>query len=146
VAGDEQLHGEVSLRLARVQQRYTASRRAIVEALVAAGRPLTVPEILTAKTAVPMSSAYRNVTVLTEAGALRRVAGADDHGRVELAEDLAGHHHHFMCNACGAVLDVHVTPKLERALAEAAKAVADLEGVEVTDHQLDLVGRCAACR
>jgi Fe2+ or Zn2+ uptake regulation protein len=146
MAADDHLHGEVSIRLARLQQRYTASRRAIVEALVDAGRPLTVPEILAAKGDVPMSSAYRNVTVLTEAGALRRVAGSDDHGRVELAEDLAGHHHHFMCTGCGAVLDVHVTPKLESALAEAAKAVAELEGVEVTDHSLDLVGRCADCK
>jgi len=64
---DEQLHGEVSLRLARLQQRYTPSRRAIVEALADAGRPLTVPEILAVKGDVPMSSAYRNVTVLTEA-------------------------------------------------------------------------------
>lgn len=140
------VHREAAVRVARLGQRYTTSRRSLVEAIVAAERPMTVPEVVAATHDVPTSSAYRNITVLHEAGVLRRVAGSGDHGHFELAEDLVGHHHHFLCGQCGSVADVAVSPELERALAEAAQAVADEQGVEVTDHSFDLMGRCATCR
>jgi Fe2+ or Zn2+ uptake regulation protein len=140
------LHPEVAVRLARVEQRYTASRRALVETLAAAGRPLSIPEILAATPAIPQSSAYRNVTALIDAKALRRVAGSDDHGRFELAEDLAGHHHHLICESCGQVVDVAASPRLERALAEAARVAEEETGFTVDDHRMDLVGTCRNCR
>jgi Fe2+ or Zn2+ uptake regulation protein len=140
------LHPEVAVRLARVEQRYTASRRALVETLAAAGRPLSIPEILAATPAIPQSSAYRNVTALIDAKALRRVAGSDDHGRFELAEDLAGHHHHLICESCGQVVDVAASPRLERALAEAARVAEEETGFTVDDHRMDLVGTCRDCR
>lgn len=140
------IHDAVDLRLAGTDQRYTASRRALIDTLSAAGRPLTIPEILDLAPEVPQSSAYRNVTALIEAGVVRRVAGTDDHGRFELAEELSSHHHHLVCSACGRVEDVHPSPRLERALAEAARAVAEEQGYLVTDHRLDLVGRCPDCR
>ncbi len=142
----EGLHLEVSVRLAQVDQRYTASRRALVETLAAAGRPLSIPEILAANPSVPQSSAYRNLTVMIDAKALRRVAGSDDHGRFELAEDLAGHHHHLICGRCGQILDIGSSPRLERALAEAARVAEEETGFSVDDHRMDLVGTCRACR
>lgn len=143
--GDE-LHREVQARLAHVDQRYTSSRRALVATLAKAGRPLSVPEILAAAPSIPQSSAYRNVTALIEANAVRRVAGTDDHGRFELAEDLAGHHHHLICDTCGQVLDVAASPRLEKALAEAARVAEEDTGFEVDDHRMDLVGTCKRCR
>jgi Fur family ferric uptake transcriptional regulator len=140
------VHEGVSLRLASVDQRYTHLRRILVETLASAGRPLTVPEILAAAPGLPQSSAYRNMTALIDVGVVRRVAGSDDHGRFELAEELSGHHHHFVCANCGKVEDVHPSPTLERALGEAARAVAQEQGYEVTAHQLDLVGLCPTCR
>lgn len=140
------VHREAAVRVARLGQRYTTSRRSLVQAIMAAERPMTVPEVVAAAHGVPTSSAYRNITVLHDAGVLRRVAGSGDHGHFELAEDLVGHHHHFLCGRCGSVADVPVSPKLERALAEAAQAVAEEQGVEITDHTFDLVGRCAGCR
>jgi Fe2+ or Zn2+ uptake regulation protein len=143
----EGLDPEVAVRLARVDQRYTASRRALVEVLAAAGRPLSVPEILAATPTIPQSSAYRNVTALIEAKVVRRVAGGDDHGRFELAEDLAGHHHHHLiCDTCGQVLDIAASPRLERALAEAARLAEEDTGFCVGDHRMDLVGTCRRCR
>jgi len=119
-----------------------------VDALRAAGRPVAVPEILGAATGVPQSSAYRNLTVLCEAGVARRVAGTDDVGRFELAEDLSGnhHHHHLMCQSCGLVTDVWSSPALERSLAEAARVASAETGFEVSAHRIDLVGRCPGCR
>jgi Fe2+ or Zn2+ uptake regulation protein len=140
------LHPEVAVRLAQVEQRYTPSRRALVETLAAAGRPLNIPEILAANPSVPQSSAYRNITALVDAKALRRVAGNDDHGRFELAEDLAGHHHHLICATCGRILDIGTSPRLERALAEAGRVAEEETGFSVDDHRMDLVGTCRECR
>lgn len=140
------LHDTVALRLARLDQRYTRLRQALVGTLSGAGRPLTIPEVLAAHPELPQSSAYRNMTALIEAGIVRRVAGNDDHGRFELAEELSGHHHHLVCATCGKVDDVAPSPRLERALAEAARAAAEEQGYAVTDHRFDLVGVCPACR
>lgn len=140
------LHPEIAMRLARVDQRYTPSRRALIETLAAAGRPLNIPEILAANPSVPQSSAYRNITALIDAKALRRVAGTDDHGRFELAEDLAGHHHHLICGTCGQIVDIGASPRLERALAEAARVAEEETGFSVDDHRMDLVGTCGQCR
>ena len=142
------IHTEAATRLAALDQRYTRGRRAIVDALQTAARPLTVPEILDAGVgrAVPMSSAYRNLNVLLEAGVVHRVPGADEFARYELAERLAGHHHHLMCGECGDVIDVPSSPRLEKALRDAADLVATDNDFEVTGHRIDLLGRCSKCR
>jgi len=140
------VHEQVALRLAGHEQRYTPVRRSLVDTLAEAGRPLSIPEILASNLELPQSSAYRNVTALIEAGVVRRVTGVDDHGRFELAEELAGHHHHLACGQCGKVEDVTPSARLERAMAEAARVVSEEHGYEVTDHQFDLVGICPSCR
>ncbi|MGI9032796.1 MAG: Fur family transcriptional regulator [Acidimicrobiales bacterium] len=141
------IHEQAALRLASADQRYTAGRRALVEVLGGTARPLTTPEILSrAAGGVPQSSAYRNLTVLVEAGVVRRLAGADDVGRFELSEELTGdHHHHVVCADCGTVVDVTTSTMLERALSEAGRVVASQTGFTVTDHRIDLVGRCPDC-
>ncbi|MGH9157005.1 MAG: Fur family transcriptional regulator [Acidimicrobiales bacterium] len=146
-ADGHRLHEQVSLRLAALDQRYTSSRRALVEALVAAGRPVTISEMLAELASVPQSSAYRNVTVLCDAGVVRRMAGVDDMARFELTEDLSGHHHHHLvCRSCGTVADIKAFNRLEQVLAEAARLAAAETGFEVTDHRIDLGGFCPQCR
>lgn len=140
----QDVHEEAIRRLRLLDQRYTPSRRALVDLLAAAARPLAMPEILAA-VAVPQSSAYRNLTALCLAGVVTRLAG-DDAGRFELAEDLSGHHHHLTCGSCGVVADVDALPSLERAVAQAAQAAAAQTGFEVSSHRLELEGRCPACR
>lgn len=146
-AADGDLQEQVERRLAAVEQRLTSGRRELVDVLERADRPLTVPDIVqAAASTLPQSSVYRNLTVLLDAGVVRRLQGPDDLARFELSEDLAGHHHHLLCSSCGSVTDVRAAPKLEKALSEAARLAADEVGFEVTEHRIDLVGRCAACR
>jgi Fe2+ or Zn2+ uptake regulation protein len=140
-----ELSDEVERRLAAVDQRFTSGRRDLVEVLAGAARPLSVPDIVSS-VELPQSSVYRNLTVLADAGVVRRVVGTDEHARFELAEDLAGHHHHLLCRSCGSVSDVTAAPRLERALSEAARLAAEEVGFEVTEHRIDLVGVCSACR
>ena len=136
----------IRLRLARLGQRYTPLREALVRALAHAGRPLTVPEIVVAAPDLPQSSAYRNVTTLIDAGVVRRVIGTDDHGRFELTEELSGHHHHLICSECGKVEDLHPPTELELVLGSLAEAAASQQGYQLLEHRLDLVGLCSECR
>ena len=53
---------EVAARLAIVGQRLTGTRRLIVEALAAADRPLSIPEILESSQGLAQSSVYRNLS------------------------------------------------------------------------------------
>jgi Fe2+ or Zn2+ uptake regulation protein len=145
MALENSVHDAVDLRLAAADQRYTTQRRMLVEILGRAGRPLTIPEILGAATGLTQSSAYRNITVLIEVGVVERVAGTDDYSRFELAETFAGHHHHLVCENCGMVEDLHASPKLERVLGEATRMAASEQGYVITEHRLELRGRCATC-
>jgi len=140
------VHDAVEVRLAGLDQRYTPQRRALVETLASAGRPLTIPEIVASAPELPQSSAYRNVTTLLDVGVVRRVAGTDDHGRFELAEELSIHHHHLVCGSCGRVEDLHASSGLEQALGDAARAVAAEHGYEITEHRLEMLGVCPQCR
>ena len=145
---DRAVHHEAAERLAAHDQRYTGGRRSLVEALIGSTRPLSVPEILKSLDAdLPQSSAYRNLTVLIEAGVVARVDTGSDQARFELDEGLSGdHHHHLVCQSCEAVVDVDAFPRLERALDAAARLAEEDSGFEVTGHKIDLVGSCARCR
>lgn len=147
MAPDSALHNEIAERLAGANQRYPENRRRLVSALDDAGKPLTVPEILQVLGDVPLSSVYRNLDHLADAGVVQRVAGGDDNGRFEIAEEFSGHHHHHLvCSECGTVYDISSTSRLEKALLDVAAAAEDEVGFEVDDHRLELIGRCKNCR
>lgn len=141
-----EIHRTVRDRLDENDQRYTTGRRAVVEALAAADGPLTLPELIVLAPALAQSSAYRNLAVMEQVGVVRRLVHSVDHARYELAEDLTEHHHHLICEACGSVRDVTLTPTLERQLDAAFDTLSNAEGFEAKHHTIDLYGRCANCR
>ena len=138
------LHDVVATRLRDAGQRYTTGRRAIVDRLQAAGQPLTIPEVL-AGSSLPQSSAYRNLAVLEQAGAVHRIVTSADFARYELAEDLTEHHHHLICSTCGTVEDFTAPPALERSLHKAVAEVEGATGFSAEHHRLDLLGTCKDC-
>ncbi len=143
MSGD--LHETAHGRLRTIGQRYTNGRRALVAVLASAERPLSIPDILATDPSVPQSSVYRNLTVLEQAGVVRKVQGGDDFSRFELAEDLTRHHHHLVCVSCGSVDDYTVPPQFERTMALTLDEVAAETGFQAQFHRLDLVGVCARC-
>lgn len=140
------VHGEVERRLRRVDQRYTAGRRAIVDLLVAEGRPVSIGDIAERLPDLPRSSAYRHLVDLHAAGLVRRITAHDEYTRFELAEDLTEHHHHLLCVSCGRVIDVTLPAGFEEQASAAIGELADAEGFEPQSHRLDVLGLCAACR
>ncbi len=143
VASD--LHGRVASRLAAVDQRYTAVRRAVVDVLAGAGRPVTMAEILDARPSLAQSSVYRTLALLEEAGVVNRLPGPSGFARHELAEALTEHHHHLVCVRCGGVEDVPASSRVERTVARAVEEAAAETGFRSHGHRLDLLGICARC-
>ncbi len=139
------LHDDVADRLRAVGQRFTPNRREVVDVLGRAERPLTIAEILEGSDGLAQSSAYRNLVVLEQAGAVRRVVTEHDYARYELAEDLTDHHHHLVCVRCGAVEDVPATETLERSVRRAVTDIDEATGFHTQHHRLDLVGLCRRC-
>ena len=135
----------VRVRLARDDSRYTPGRRRLVEALVGAGHPVTLNEIASSASDLPVSSTYRNLRVLERSGVVNRISIGGDRAYFELAEPLLSHHHHLVCIACGAITDIHLDDELEemidRRLAEAARRAA----FAPLRHMLDLHGHCSRC-
>ena len=137
------VHAAAAARLDAAGQRYTSGRRALVDRLVGLTGPAGIDAV---RGGLPLSSVYRNLTVLEEAGVVRRVPGPGDSALYELAEDLTEHHHHLHCQNCGRAEDFVMPASLERALDRAVAAAAQRVGFQALSHDLDFVGLCADCR
>jgi Fur family ferric uptake transcriptional regulator len=141
-----EVHRLTAARLMARDQRYTANRKLLVEVLAAAPGPLTMAGILGEQDRMAQSSAYRNLTVLEEAGVVHRIVTSDDHGRFELTETITGqHHHHLICDRCGDILDVTLPHTLEAALDSSLAQEANRLGFIGSHHRVDLIGRCQIC-
>jgi len=139
------LHATVEASLRSVGQRYTPKRRALVTLLERADKPLSMNDLLAGKTGLPQSSIYRNLAVLEQAGAVRRVITEDEFARFELTEALTEHHHHLICSNCGKVEDVTIPADLETAMDRTIDRVARRAGFAHVSHRLDLIGTCRSC-
>ena len=142
----ETVHGLAEQRLRLISQRYTSGRRTIVELLARAGNPVSIEDIAEQAPRLPRSSAYRHLVDLQQAGVVRRVAANDEYSRFELAEDITEHHHHLLCTSCGSIIDVTPTPAFEQAMARYLDNMTSANGFVSSDHRLDVIGTCGACR
>lgn len=140
-----ELHELVEVRLRRLDQRYTAGRRAMVELLSSLGYPASISEIAARRPDVPRSSAYRHLVDLQAAGVVRRIAANDDFARFELAEDMTEHHHHLLCTSCGRVIDVTPTAAFETTVASMVHELALHMNFHPMSHALDVLGHCSRC-
>ena len=133
--------------LAVRELRLTPNRRAVLAVLEVAERPLTADEVVV-RSGVPLSTAYRNLAELVDAGVVARVAGAAGGDRHELAEPFSPHrhHHHLVCVECGVVSDFEPSAQLERLIDREVDAILGSSGFEVRQHVFDVRGRCASCR
>jgi Fe2+ or Zn2+ uptake regulation protein len=140
------IHDEVRRRLAENEARYTGGRHAVIKALQRVNGPQSAADLHKRVESVPLSSLYRSLTVLDEAGVLRKHHDIDGLARFELAEWLTGHHHHVVCVDCGVVEDVELNQKAETMLDELAALLADAAGYELGGHVLEVEGLCGTCR
>jgi len=121
-------------------ERATRQNTAIRDVIEAAGRPLTPAEVLDEArrhvAALGLATVYRNLKALVDAGAIQVVTLPGEPPRYEPAQ--RGHHHHFRCDTCQKVFDVHQCPGDLAGLAP--------PGFSVARHEITLYGQCSQCR
>lgn len=119
--------------------RRTDQKAAIRGVIETASRPLTAQEICDlAQGDVPglgIATVYRNVKALVAKHDLQAVELPGEPTRYERA-DLE-HHHHFQCDDCGRVFDVHGCPGGVSAIVP--------NGFQLRSHEILMYGRCDAC-
>ena len=140
------LDREVAKRLTDHEIRYTRGRQRVVAVLAGAGGPLSAAELHEAiAQELPLSSIYRSLSVLEDAGVLAPHHGAKGLTRYELAEWLRGHHHHLVCIDCGSVEDVDVSTRHETQVDRIVREISSAESFIPINHALEIEGRCVRC-
>ncbi len=140
------LEHQVRAHLAEHGVRFTRGRRLVVEALAAADGPRSAAELHDdLGRSIPVSSLYRSLAVMADAGVLAPHHGTRGLTRYELAEWLGGHHHHFVCIGCGSVDDVELPDELEHTLEALVSQVAGARRFAAHGHVLEIDGHCRAC-
>ena len=119
--------------------RVTQQRDAIRGVMLKAGRPLSTQEVLElAHKEVPglgIATVYRNLKSLQEEAWIAAVALPGEPPRWELAPE--SHHHHFLCNTCDKLYEIHSCPEdLECLLPK---------GYILEEHDILLRGQCVGC-
>jgi Fur family ferric uptake transcriptional regulator len=139
------LNNEISRRLQESELRYTTGRQKVTAALVKAEGPRSAAE-LRDEVGLPLSSIYRSLAVLEDAGVVEPHFGQRGVTRYELAEWLRGHHHHLVCVACGTVDDIELPASYETKVADLVDGIGSMSGFAPLSHALEIEGRCVRCR
>ncbi len=143
---DDAFEHEFTRRLHAINQRVTPRRRALLGALRSFNKPVAIAELRTQLPGEALSSLYRNLEVLMRAGVVERIVTSGDFARFELAEVVAEHHHHVICEQCGAIEDIDAPHALEDVLHDTVAQVSTTSAFTITGHRLDLLGLCPACQ
>lgn len=144
-AASSALHTAVARRLEEARQRYSPGRRALVDVLAESERPVTSVEIAMRDPGLSLSSVYRNLSILEQAGVVRRLVTQEDNARYELSEELTSHHDHLICEQCGEVSDYTLGAQLEQAITAALETLAKRSSFHPRRHHLEIAGLCNRC-
>lgn len=140
------LDRQIEVHLLDHDVRYTRGRRAVVNTLARAEGPMSAAEISDViGESVPLSSLYRTLSVLEEAGVVAHHLGAKGLTRYELDEWLTGHHHHLVCVSCGQVSDIEIPTNQEENVRKLVAEISALASFDPSDHALEIEGTCAEC-
>jgi Fur family transcriptional regulator, ferric uptake regulator len=125
--------------------RLGGARTAVVEALGRYGGCLDADELVVTlrrdRTRVGVASVYRALALLSELGVLQRVPVAGGSARYELVGPGGDHHHHLVCDDCGATTAFE-DDALERAIGRLSRRTA----YAVQAHDVTLHGTCPDCQ
>ena len=131
--------------LSRSGHRASAVRDEVIDAIDELGCSVTareVSELLRRRNSpVGLASIYRAFEVLERLELVKRFDVGEGVARYEAAHPSGDHHHHVVCDSCGAV-EPFEDAGLERAIDRLSEKV----GFEVAAHDVTLRGRCPACR
>jgi Fur family ferric uptake transcriptional regulator len=112
--------------------RATPQRRAVLAAVERRRGAFAVSELL-GDAGVGLATAYRTVELLLESGAVRKLPNGT------YVRCHPGHHHHLICESCGAVEET------ELCAAPSAAVLRRRHGFVVHTHELEIYGTCRRC-
>lgn len=125
-----------------VPPRNTRQRTAVAELMETQEQFRTaqqVHDLLRDKgTAVGLTTVYRTLQALAEAGELDAVRKPD--GEVSYRRCAPGHHHHLVCRNCGKTVEVS-----GEVVERWARSVASENGFRDVAHDFEFFGLCADC-
>lgn len=144
-AREEEMTADVEQLLARLAargHRMTEPRRQIVAAL-ARGDSTTAQALYESLRAqgsgIGRATVFRTLELLSSAGVLERVHGADGCHTYALAGPV--HSHQLVCSDCGATLEF-----VDCALEGLLLGLAERTGFRIEGHWLEVFGRCRLCQ
>jgi Fur family ferric uptake transcriptional regulator len=118
--------------------RSTQQRKAIYNALVNSGRPLSVNEVFelakNEATGLGIATVYRSLKALQEEGQIDQV---DLPGQPPRWEVPASHHHHFLCLTCDKLFEIYACPDNIKRLVP--------KGYTLEEPYILLRGQCDTC-
>ena len=123
--------------------RPTRQRRAVIAALGSFADFRSAQEIheLLGRTGekVGLATVYRTLAALADAGEVDVLRSEDGEAIYRSCSDT--HHHHLVCRACGATVEVE-GPAVERW----TRTIAGEHGYAEISHTLEIFGTCPSCR
>ena len=124
--------------------RRGGARRAVVELLGEEDCALTALEIesklQSRDTAIGRASVYRALEQLESVRLVQRLEMGTGTASYERVRPGGEHHHHLVCERCGAVIPFEDS-QLERAIDNVSRSAS----FEVSDHDITLRGLCHGC-
>jgi Fur family transcriptional regulator, ferric uptake regulator len=126
--------------------RLTKQRHAIMEIFEQNKKPLSAKHILDclnkSNTKVDRATVYRNLDFLSNNEFIKKITISDNELHYELIDQP--HHHHLICKNCKKIEDVELE-ELELVLDKKINEINNLKGFQITDHSLELFGKCKDC-
>jgi Fur family ferric uptake transcriptional regulator len=130
-------------RLRLAGKRITPQRRLVLDILAGAKGHLDATDIYERgrrrDAQLSLSTVYRTLSALKEAGVVRELHLDEEHHHYEL--DSEDGHLHLVCLACGRVIEVD-----SDAFRKTVEAAGEVHDFEIASAQVELTGYCAACR
>ena len=125
-------------------RKITGPRQAILDLLRRESHPLTNREILghLGHEECDLATIYRNMHLLGAMGLVRKYDFGDGVARFELVRgDGEAHHHHLICTACAAVVEID-----ECFPTALEQTIAAHSGFSKLTHKLEFFGVCPKCQ
>ncbi|MCQ9626148.1 transcriptional repressor [Cetobacterium somerae] len=85
-----------------------------------------------------LGTVYRNLTKLTEIGAIKKVSLPN---QVDKFDKNLDPHAHFICDECGSITDINI-PGIDEFLDKVSKD----DGISIRKYDLTLNGTCKKCK
>ncbi len=96
-------------------------------------------QLITNDEVIGLATVYRVLTQFEEAAIVSRHNFEGGHSVFEL--ESGSHHDHLVCISCGKVVEFH-----DNLIEERQAKLAEDKGFELTDHSLNLYGKCTDCQ